>query len=223
MAYNVVMLGATGAVGGEALRHLLDMKDVDSVSTLSRRRFQDVSSPKLNQHIVDVMKPETYAACLKGHNTAVCTFGVGEPSKASREEFQAVDYDAVLAFATACKSAGIIHFELLGAVMANSKSRNFYLKSKGQLCESITALGFERFSIFQPSMILTSKNRYGFSQGLMLVVWPWFSPLLKGSWQKYRGVRVESLGSAIAHNIFASGKSFEILHWPEIQKLSNSY
>lgn len=220
MAYDVVVLGATGAVGGEALLRLIDMKSVASITTLSRRTINDVSSQKLEQHIVDAMKSETYTGFLKGHNVAICTFGVGEPSKASREEFQAIDYDAVLAFATACKTAGIKHFELLGAVMADPNSRNYYLKSKGLLREAIADLGFERFSVFQPSMILTPKNRYGFSQGLMLVLWPWLSQLLQGGWQKYRGVRVEALGSAMANNLSTASKGFEILHWPEISRLS---
>jgi uncharacterized protein YbjT (DUF2867 family) len=221
MTFNVVMLGATGAVGGQALLRLINMKDVASIITLSRRAIGDVTSPKVKQHIVDVIKSETYSDFLKGHNVAICTFGVGEPSKASREEFQAVDHDAVLAFATACKTAGIKHFELLGAVMADPNSRNFYIKSKGQLREAIAALGFERFSIFQPSMILTPQNRYGLSQGLMLALWPWLSRLLQGDWQKYRGVRVEALGAAIANNLTTSAKGFEILHWPEISKLSS--
>ena len=219
MAYDVVILGATGAVGGEALRRLIEMKDVTSITPLSRRAIGDVNSQKLTQHIVDVMKPETYSAFLKGHTVAICTFGVGEPSKASREEFQAVDYDAVLAFATACKKAGIKHFELLGAVMADPASRNFYLKSKGQLREAIAQLGFERFSVFQPSMILTPKNRYGFSQGLLLALWPGLSKLLVSGLQKYRGIHVEALGKAMASNITTSAKGTEVLHWPEISKL----
>ncbi len=138
----------------------------------------------------------------------------------SKEEFVRVDRDAVIAFATASKQAGIAHFELLGSVGANAKSSSFYLRSKGELQDALVALQFKRLSLFQPSMILTPINRYGISQGLLLAVWPRLSPLLGGSWKKYRGIRVETLGAALAANLFSSGSGVEILHWSEIMALA---
>jgi uncharacterized protein YbjT (DUF2867 family) len=124
----------------------------------------------------------------------------------------------VLAFAKACKEQGVQHFELLGSVEADPASRSFYLKSKGTLREAIAALGFARFSCFQPSMLLTKTNRYDFLQGVMLVTWPVISHLLVGNLKKYRGIRVEDLGIAMAQNLNHAGKAFEVLQWPDFQK-----
>jgi uncharacterized protein YbjT (DUF2867 family) len=107
------------------------------------------------QPTVDVLNPQSYTHFLSGHDTAVCCLGVGEPSKTSKEEFIKIDKTAVLDFATACKAAGVRHFQLLSAVGADATSRSFYLKTKGELQNAIIALGFERTSFFQPSMILT--------------------------------------------------------------------
>jgi uncharacterized protein YbjT (DUF2867 family) len=125
----------------------------------------------------------------------------------------------VLDFATACKAAGIGHFQLLSAVGANAKSSSFYLKTKGELQNAIIALGFERTSFFQPSMILTPTNRYGFMQGLMLAVWPALSVVLVGGLRKFRGVNVETLGRAIAKNALTAGQEVEILQWDGINRL----
>ena len=156
---------------------------------------------------------------MQGHTTAICTLGVGEPSKMSKEEFVKIDKIAVLDFATECKKAGINHFELLASVGINSESNSFYLWIKGELVEALKALNFERLSIFKPSMILTPTNRYGRAQTITLKVWPLLKPLLMGSLRKYRGISVNVLGQAMAKNIFIEGKAYEILHWDEFHSI----
>jgi uncharacterized protein YbjT (DUF2867 family) len=216
---RVITLGSSGAVGGNVLGTLQVMPEVSAITALVRKPLQDLAPEKLKQHIVDVLSPASYAQHLKNHDAAICTLGVGQPSRTPRDEFRKIDFDAVLAFATACKQSGIKHFELLGSVAANPKSGNFYLKSKGELREAIAALNFPRFSIFQPSMLLTKSNRYDAVQGIMLATWPAISHLLIGPLDKYRGITVENLGRAMAHNLTHTSKGSEILHWREIQPL----
>jgi hypothetical protein len=36
--------------------------------------------------------------------------------------------------------------------------------------------------------------------------------------KKYRGIRVEDLGIAMAQNLNHAGKAFEVLQWPDFQK-----
>jgi uncharacterized protein YbjT (DUF2867 family) len=212
---NVILMGATGAVGAHVLATLAAMPDVARISVLARRKPESAQAPKVEWHVVDVLAPASYVALLPGHQAAICTLGVGEPSKVSREEFTRVDRDAVLAFARACKEAGVGHFELLGSVAADPASSNFYLKSKGALREQIAAVGFRRFTTFQPSMLLTPANRYGLSQAILLKVWPVVSPLLFGPLRKYRGIRVEALGAAMARHVLTAGEGSEILHWDD--------
>jgi uncharacterized protein YbjT (DUF2867 family) len=216
---NVIILGVSGAVGTGAVAALQGMEDVSQITALVRRPLETGSRSKLQQHIVDVMNPASYVQYLQGHDAAICTFGVGQPSKVSREDFKAVDFDAVLAFAKSCREQGVQHFELLGSVSADPMSRMFYLESKGALREAIAGLGFARFSCFQPSMLLTQNNRYGFLQRLLLAIWPGFSHLLLGGLQKYRGIRVEDLGAAMAHNLRGDALGVEVLHWPQFQNL----
>jgi uncharacterized protein YbjT (DUF2867 family) len=217
---SVVMLGASGAVGMATLECLLKMDNIERITLLVRRAIPSLQDRRITQHVVDVFDPKTYGSFIAGHTAAICTFGVGEPSKVSPEEFIRVDHDAVLNFAKACRAGSVRHFELLGSVAADPNSRNFYLRGKGQLRVAAAALGFMRFSIFQPSMILTPQNRYGLSQGIMLVVWPWLSHVLAGGLKKYRGIKIAELGNAIAQNLQSQNTGNETLHWPEIMELS---
>ena len=181
---SVVMLGATGAVGGEALKFLLTSNKINKISLLGRRPVDNISASNVEQHKIDIFKPDEYQKYLSGHTTAICTLGVGQPSKVTKEQFHKIDKIAVLDFAKGCKVAGVEHFELLSSVGINSKSINYFLRSKGELVDELIALNFKRLSIFQTSMILTPTNRYGFSQALTLLFWPIIDKLFFGSFKK---------------------------------------
>ena len=221
MRKNVIMIGATGAVGGHALATLLEMPQIERVTTLGRRLIEDIDSPKLTQHIVDMSDPASYSQLIDGHDCAICTLGVGEPSKVSREDFVRVDKEMVLGFAAACRAGGVGHFELLSSVGVSSTSRSFYLRTKGELEDALRALSFERLSLFHPSMIMTPNNRYGFTQAVALAVWPKLDAVLRGGAESYRGVKVEVLGESIARNLErASSARVEVLEWRDFQELT---
>lgn len=215
----VVMMGATGAVGGQALKALLAMDKVAQVTLLGRRAVEGVDDARVVQHKVDVFETDTYSAHLKGHQVAICALGVGEPSKMSKEDFVRVDKTAVLLFARACKEAGVKHFELLASVGADAGSASFYLRTKGELEEELKALEFDRLSLFHPSMILTPTNRYGVTQAITLKVWPHLSPVLAGPLKRFRGIEVEVLGASMAKNITTAGRGVEVLEWEQFQRL----
>lgn len=214
------MLGATGAVGGEALNALLKTAAAERITLLGRRPVPGMPAERVTQHEIDIFTPDTYADFISGHDTAICTLGVGEPSKVSKDDFLKVDKLAVIDFAKACKAGGVKHFELLASVGISANSSSFYLRSKGELVEELKALNFDRLSIFQPSMILTPTNRYGFLQGITLAVWPAIDVLLIGGLRKYRGVKVADLGGAMAGNIFTEGAGEESLVYDDFQRLT---
>jgi uncharacterized protein YbjT (DUF2867 family) len=198
-----VILGASGAVGGEVVRALLDSPIWEKVTTLGRRPVPlrpEENSRRLEQRVVDVADATTYEAFLAGHTDAFCTLGVGQPSKMSREEFRRIDFGFALEFAKACRRQGITRFVLLTAIGSNPHSALYYSRCKGELEEAVKLLGFEQVLFFQPSMILTSHNRYGILQAVVLKVWPWLNFVLIGPLRKYRGVSVRNLGRAMVRH-----------------------
>lgn len=214
--HTIVFFGATGAVGSVAFNRLLQFPEVTEVLSLGRRAI-DVKKyiPNVKSEVVDIHNPNTYSALIEGVTTAICTLGVGEPSKLSKAEFVKVDKTAVLEFAKVCKSKGVEHFQLLSSVGVSKKAKNFYLRTKGELIDELIQLDFERLSIFQPSMILTPQNRYGYTQALTLKLWPKLDFILQGKLRKYRGIKVERLGNAIANNVLLTESGIEYLQYDE--------
>ncbi len=214
------MMGATGAVGGHVVAALQALPQLDKLTMLGRRLLPGAIAPAVKQEIVDVLDPSSYRHLVAGHQSAICTLGVGQPSKVSEAEFLKVDRDAVVAFATACKQGGVAHFELLGSIAGDSKSRSLYLRAKGELQDALVALNFKRLSIFQPSMILTPTNRYGVGQAITLAIWPALGTVFVGGLRKYRGIPVATLGAAIAANLLTDGRGVEIFYWQDFVALA---
>ena len=218
---SIVFLGASGAVGSEALKNVLKFSGINKIMLLGRRKIEGLDKTNLEQQIIDISDAATYESYINDFQTAICTLGVGEPSKASKDEFIKIDKTAVLDFAKACKDKGVKHFQLLSSVGVSSTSRSFFLKTKGELIDALEALHFERLSIFQPSMILTPTNRYGFSQALVLKIWPKLDFILQGQARQYRGIKVEELGEAMANNVLTSGIGVEFLQYDDFKNLLN--
>jgi len=219
-----VLVGATGAVGRRALIEALRSPAFETVTTLGRRPADiadgEAPSGKLTQHVVNFEDPASYRALVDGHTAAICTLGIGQPSKSTREDVWKVEVDYVTAFAGVCREAGVRHFSLMTSVGADAQSRSYYLRLKGTQEERIKALAFERTSLFRPSMLLTPHNRYGARQAMILVVWPRIDWMFAGPLRRYRGIRVEDLGRAIAINAASDGPGgVEIIEWDGFQRL----
>lgn len=88
---KIIMLGATGAVGNHAALTLSKMPSVQQLSLLGRRPAENVVDESILQHEIDIFSAKSYEPFLNGHGTAICTLGVGQPSKMSKEEFIKID------------------------------------------------------------------------------------------------------------------------------------
>lgn len=218
---SIILLGASGAVGSEMLKTVLSFSGIKKVLSLGRRKLDVSDDSNLDQQIIDIGDTSSYKKYIPGFNTAICTLGVGEPSKTSKADFIKIDKTAVLDFAIICKQNDVKHFQLLSSIGVSATSKSFYLRTKGELIEALEALNFDRLSIFKPSMILTPTNRYGLSQAIVLKVWPKLSFILQGKAKKYRGIKVEELGKAIANNTLTSGVGTEYLQYNQFKTLSN--
>ncbi|WP_052431884.1 NAD(P)H-binding protein [Flammeovirga pacifica] len=160
--YRVVFLGATGAVGTQALKQLFQLNNVTRILSLGRRPVELENTPShLEQVKIDIHQPESYKEDIKDCDIAICTLGVGEATKVSKEEFIAIDKTAVVNFAKNCREKGVKHFHLLASIGIDSKSMNYYMRAKGELVDELVKLNFDSVSVYQPSMIMTPQNRYG--------------------------------------------------------------
>jgi uncharacterized protein YbjT (DUF2867 family) len=190
-----LVAGATGLVGGLLLNTLLDAPDYTRVYALTRRPFGK-EHPKLANRVVIF---ERMADQLKGlvAQDAFCCIGTTIAEAGSQEAFRAADVDAVLMFARAARTAQATRFVVVSSVGANSQSKKFYLRTKGEMEEAVTDLGFQSVDILQPSLLLGPRKELRFLEIAGQVFAPLINPLLTGTREAYRAVPAEMVAKAM--------------------------
>jgi len=153
---RILFAGATGLVGREILRVLLADDTVDRVHVLARRPGPG-AHPKLVWQVVD------FAAlpALPAMDEVYLALGTTIKAAGSQTAFRAVDLDANLAVARAALRAGARRLGLVSAMGADSRSRVFYNRVKGELEAAVAALGFDGVVIARPALLLGDRDALG--------------------------------------------------------------
>jgi len=190
-----LLAGASGLIGGHLLEALLEAPDYSRVFALTRRPFGR-EHPKLANRIVVF---ERMATQLKGltANDAFCCIGTTIRDAGSQEAFRATDVDAVLLFAQAARTAGATRFVVVSSVGADMRSTRFYLRTKGEMEEGVTAIGFPSLEIMQPSLLLGSRKHVRPAEFMGALVAPLINPLLTGAREAYRAIPAEVVARAM--------------------------
>lgn len=153
---TVIVAGATGLVGREILAGLLADPSVAVVHSLGRRMPAE-QHPKLTAHVVD------FAALsdLPRADEVYLALGTTIKVAGSQAAFRAVDYNANLAVATAALAAGAKRVGLVSAMGADSKSKVFYSRVKGELEDALAAMPFEGMVFARPSLLVGDREVLG--------------------------------------------------------------
>ena len=195
---TVLLAGATGLVGSLVLDALV-AAGVPVVAVT--RRATGKSAPQLTEIIDD------FAALpvLPRADVAVCALGTTIAKAGSQAAFRAVDYDAVLAFARAAKAAGVRQFILVSSVGSSAKSPVFYSRVKGEVERDVAGLGFARFDIIQPGLILGPRAERRPAEALFQAAAPVLGLLLWGAADRYAGIAAATVAGAIAALVGVKG------------------
>lgn len=153
---TVIIAGATGLVGREILEGLLADRTVVAVHSLGRKA-PAIQHPKLTAHVVD------FAAlpALPSADEVYLALGTTIKVAGSQAAFRAVDYEANLAVATAALAAGARKAGLVSAMGADSNSKVFYSRVKGELENALAQLPFDGLVIARPSMLVGNREALG--------------------------------------------------------------
>jgi uncharacterized protein YbjT (DUF2867 family) len=190
-----LVAGVTGLVGGYLLRSLLDAPDYTRVYALTRRPFGK-EHPRLANRVVVF---DRMAEQLKGlvAQDAFCCIGTTIADAGSQEAFREADVDAVLLFARAARAAQATRFVVVSSVGASSKSKKFYLRTKGEMEEAVSDLGFVSVDILQPSLLLGPRKALRPLEITGRIFAPLINPFLTGPREAYRAISAETVGKAM--------------------------
>ena len=173
---HLVIVGATGMVGGYALRYALHHPSVGLVTVLGRRKL-GISHPKLKEVVnKDFADCSGLGKALSDQDAAVFCLGV-YTGAVSEENLRKITVDYTIEFARVLRASSPgTAFSFLSGSGADQtgRSRMAFARYKGEAEKALVAAGFSRLYIFRPAYIYPVKPRVepNFSYRVLRAIYP---------------------------------------------------
>jgi uncharacterized protein YbjT (DUF2867 family) len=214
---TAILAGATGLVGSLCLKQLLDDPSYSRVVTVSRRPVSE-SHPKLIQKTLDFDQLNQLPPIAV--NDAFCALGTTNAKAGSREAYRKIDFGYSKAFAEYALGGGTRQFALVSSVGANVRSRTFYLRTKSELEEVVTAMPFHSLHIFQPSFLMGSRTEQRAGEGIGLALAKVLQFAFVGGSSKYRPIPASLVAAAMIAAVKRAAPGCHIYLYNDMQALT---
>lgn len=199
---KAVVLGATGMVGSELLKQLINDARFAEVLVLTRRKL-NIADKKITELIVNFDKPEDWLSQIQG-DVLFSAFGTTIKKAGSQENQYKIDYSYQWQVAKAASDNRMQSYILISALGANASSSMFYNRMKGELDVAVQKLNFENVTILKPSLLDGNRKeqRVGEKLGLLVFRFIKYIPGLR----TYRPIHVEIVAKAMVNAVFKLNK-----------------
>jgi uncharacterized protein YbjT (DUF2867 family) len=215
---TALVLGASGMVGGFCLATMLADTNYARIVLLGRRALPMASSPRVAQKTISF--DHLSATDFAGADDMFCALGTTIRKAGSQEAFRRVDLDYPLAAARLARQAGARQFLLVSSVGADHLSKNFYLRTKGELEQEIAHLGFDALHIFRPSLLLGKRAEFRLGERLVQAVTPLVNLFMLGRLRRYRAIPAAVVGRAMVKAAEQGEQGTFIHEYDEIIRLA---
>jgi len=175
---RLVIVGATGMVGGYALRYALDQPAVGRVTSIGRREL-GISHPKLHEVVhQDFADCSALAPALSDQDAAVFCMGT-YTGAVPDAQLRAITVDYTIEFARVLRSSSPdAAFSFLSGSGADptGRSRMAFARYKGEAENALHASGLPRLYVFRPAYIYPVEPRKepNFSYRFLRAIYPVF-------------------------------------------------
>ena len=191
---TVTLLGATGLIGSHLLDLLVQDETIEKIYVPLRREM-NFSHKKIESTVIDFANKKALCQMISPSDAVFCAVGTTiKKVGGDLELYRKIDFDIPLNAARCCLETACPHFLLVSSVGADSQSKNFYLKLKGETENALIALDLPALSIFRPSMLLGKRAEFRFGESVGQALMPLFSFLIPS---KYRPIQARTVAQAM--------------------------
>lgn len=205
---RVLLLGATGLVGSELLKMLLAEAWVAKVVVIARRSVGGRDA-KLEEHVFDLAEMDRHVNVF-AVDQIFCALGTTIKTAGTQERFRIVDHDYPLNAAKLGLAHGAHHYLVVSALGANSRSRVFYNRVKGELEDDLRALRYRSLTIARPSLLLGPRNERRLGEDIAKHL-GWLTP------RKYRPIEASKLALALVDSARRDEPGVHVLESKDMQ------
>ena len=196
MKNTAVIIGATGAVGKEILKEILGTEYYERIYVLGRNSISRLPEDDRLTKIVIDFENMRFDTSILDDADVFAALGTTIKIAGSKENQRKIDVDYTVNFAKLCEGK-VRSFNVVSAIGANSKSKNFYNSLKGELEDKLKEMNLRTLRIFQPSLLISRRDDNRFLEEIFMKVAPIFQFVLKGKIKKYSPIEASLLGKVI--------------------------
>ena len=139
----------------------------------------------------------------------VCVLGTTIKKAGTRERFRRVDHDYPVAAARLGLREGARHFLLVSALGANTRSRVFYSRVKGEVEDAIRALPYHSVTIVRPSLLLGDREEFRLGESIGKL----FAKVIPG---RFRPVHASAVAATVVRAAVEDRAGLRIIESGEI-------
>ena len=193
---RIGLIGATGLIG-RTLIEISSAGDVARMVGIARREIEMPQGARMELFVAEADKWGEVLAAVRPR-ALVCALGTTwRKAGKSEEAFRAVDQDLIVETARVAKAAGISNFVLVSSAGADPRSKNFYLKVKGETEALVTKVGFKRLDILQPGLLRGAREGdRRVKERLAIALSPVIDPLLPAKYAAFRSIEASLVAQA---------------------------
>lgn len=195
MGLRAVVLGATGLVGSQLVRQLVQDPEYGKVTALVRRPM-GWSHSVLEEIITDFDKLDEYQGAFSA-DVVYCCLGTTIKTAGSKAAFRLVDLDYPLAAAQLAKQAGVRTYAVISSLGADGSSPFFYSRVKGEMERRLDEMGFPSLYIVRPSLLLGDRTENRPGERAASAVSRTLPFLFSGPFRKYKPVEAGVVAAAM--------------------------
>jgi uncharacterized protein YbjT (DUF2867 family) len=195
MSSTSLVVGSTGLIGKKLIFELA--KKNSEVIAITRRSISNLPENVglLDINFDDFLKNGSLPSC---DHIYIC-LGTTIKKAGSQSEFKKVDFDYCVSFARKAREAGATKISLVSSVGANPHTKNFYLKTKGEVEEEIKKIDFQVINIFCPSLLLGRREESRFLEKIGQNLSLFINLFLIGYFRKYRSIKSSNVAYCMAN------------------------
>jgi len=197
MPKTAIILGATGLTGSILLKKLLEDKQYNNIKLFSRKSI-GFSHERIEEHLVDMLQLKTTIDDFTG-DEVFCCIGTTRAKTPDKVLYHRIDYGIPIAAAQLCLQNNIKTFIVISSLGADAKSKIFYNRTKGEMENTVLALGIPKTHILQPSLIRGNRDEKRVGENFFKKLMCFINPLLIGPIKKYRSIDPEAIVSAMIY------------------------
>jgi uncharacterized protein YbjT (DUF2867 family) len=186
---KALVLGGTGLVGQQLIELLLQDNQYSVIALV--RKTLPIQNERLAQVIFNYDNPDNEVIIA---DEIFCCLGTTIKVAGSQKAFYKVDFEYPFDIAKRAYLNGAKKFALVSSLGANKKSFLLYSKTKGEIEEAITKIGYESLFILRPALLLGNRSTHRAGERISQLFFTKFSFLIP---KKYKAIQAKQVAKAM--------------------------